>query len=482
MNSITSLTLTELKTKLSKGELSSKEIVTSFRNVYLEDQSDKFPLNGYIEFFEDAVVLAEKADQERLKNGSAELTGLPVAVKDNILIKGRTATCASGVLKGFVAPYSSTVVKRLCEQGMIPVGRTNMDEFGMGSSCEYSVYGPARNPHDRERTPGGSSGGSAAVVASYQAPAALGTETGGSVRLPAAFCGIYGLKPSYGTLSRYGVVAFGSSLDQIGILARCPDDIALILETGAGVDPRDATSARVDFSGLTPLEEKSLKGLRIALPEEFFGKGIDPEIRKGLTDFSHWLEKEGASCEQIPVPILKSAVAIYYIIAPAEASSNLARYDGIRYGFRKDDGTGLEELYTQSRSIGFGKEVKRRIFIGNYVLSSGYYDAYYKKAMLVRTLLCNKLDELYKKFDIILSPTSPCLPFKIGEKVDDPLSMYLTDICTTFVNLAFLPSLSIPLRKTEGGLPVGAQIAGRRFSEKLLLQIAKTWHTRGGEA
>lgn len=480
MNSISRLTLTELKAKLSAGELSSKEVVTTFRNAYLEDQKESIPINGYIEFFDDAVDHAQKSDQVRMKNGGKNLTGLPVAVKDNILIKGRTNTCASGVLKGFVAPYSSTVVHRLCKQGMIPLGRTNMDEFGMGSSCEYSIYGPTRNPHDRARTPGGSSGGSAAVVASYQAPVALGTETGGSVRLPAAFCGIYGLKPSYGTLSRYGVVAFGSSLDQIGILARCPEDIALILETGAGVDPHDATSASVDFSGLIPLVEKSLKGLRIALPVEFFGKGIDPEIRKGLMDFSRWLEKEGAFCEQVPVPILESAVAIYYIIAPAEASSNLARYDGIRYGFRKDDGTGLEELYTQSRSVGFGKEVKRRIFIGNYVLSSGYYDAYYKKAMLVRTLLCKKLDELFTKFDIILSPTSPCLPFKIGEKVDDPLSMYLTDICTTFVNLACLPSLSIPLGKTDDGLPVGAQIVGRKFSEKLLLQIAKTWHTKGG--
>jgi aspartyl-tRNA(Asn)/glutamyl-tRNA(Gln) amidotransferase subunit A len=276
------------------------------------------------------------------------------------------------------------------------------------------------------------------------------------------------------------VVAFGSSLDQIGILARCPEDIALLLEISAGVDPHDATSARVDFTGLTPLKEKSLKGLHVALPGEFFGKGIDPEINERLMNFSRWLEKEGAFCEQISLPILQSAVAIYYIIAPAEASSNLARYDGIRYGFRKDDGAGLEELYMRSRSIGFGKEVKRRIFIGNYVLSSGYYDAYYKKAMLVRTLLCKEMNELFTKYDIILSPTSPCLPFKIGEKVDDPLSMYLTDICTTFVNLALLPSLSIPLEKSGSGLPVGAQIVGRRFSEKLLLQIAKTWHTSGG--
>jgi aspartyl-tRNA(Asn)/glutamyl-tRNA(Gln) amidotransferase subunit A len=482
MESLTRLTLTELKEKLSRREISSEEIITALKKAYLEDQEESVPLNGYIEFFDDALDCAKKADTLRSNDNCGDLTGLPLAVKDNILIKGRANTCGSGVLKGFTAPYSSTVVHRLCDRGIIPVGRTNMDEFGMGSSCEYSIYGPTRNPHDRERTPGGSSGGSAAVVASGQAPAALGTETGGSIRLPAAFCGLYGLKPSYGTFSRYGVVAFGSSLDQIGILARCPDDIALLLEAGAGIDPHDATSAKVDFQGITPLREKNLKGLRIALPREFFGKGIDPEIQTKVMDFSRWLEKEGATCEQIPLPILDGAVAMYYIIAPAEASSNLARYDGIRYGYREDDGSGLEALYTRSRSTGFGKEVKRRIFIGNYVLSSGYYDAYYKKAMLVRTLLRKKLDEVFSTFDLLLSPTSPCLPFKIGEKVDDPLAMYLTDICTAFVNLALLPSLSIPLGKSESNLPVGAQIVGKRFSEKFLLQIAKRWHTQGGAA
>jgi aspartyl-tRNA(Asn)/glutamyl-tRNA(Gln) amidotransferase subunit A len=480
MDNITKYTLTELKALLDRGDIKSSEIIGALKNAYENDRKHPLPLNGYVEFFNDALPAAEKEDKKRAAKQAGRLSGLPVAVKDNILIKDRLCSCASGVLSGFTAPYSSTVVDRLISEGMIPTGRTNMDEFGMGSSCEYSIYGPSRNPHDRERTPGGSSGGSAAIVASFQAPAALGTETGGSIRLPAAFCGLYGLKPSYGTLSRYGLVAFGSSLDQIGILSRCPDDIALILETTAGRDPHDATSAGTDFKGLFPLSGISLKGLKVSLPEEFFGPGIEPEILTVIEKFIDWLTQEGAEIARLSIPILKSAVAIYYIIAPAEASSNLARYDGVRYGFRKEDAAGLEELYIRSRSAGFGKEVKRRIFIGNYVLSSGYYDAYYKKAMLVRTLLCSKLNDIFSSFDLIISPTSPCSPFKIGEKVDDPLAMYLTDICTTFANLALLPALSIPCGKTTGNLPAGVQIVGRRFSEKLLLQIAKTWEKNGG--
>ncbi|MBN1699421.1 MAG: Asp-tRNA(Asn)/Glu-tRNA(Gln) amidotransferase subunit GatA [Spirochaetales bacterium] len=474
------MTLTELKAAMERGDLSAKDAVAAFRDEYLEDCKHPQPLNCYIEFFDDALAKAEKADAARAKGEGGGLCGLPLAVKDNILVEGKPLTCASGVLKGFTAPYSATVVDRLVSDGMIVTGRTNMDEFGMGSSCEYSIYGPTRNPVDRELTPGGSSGGSAAAVASRMAPAALGTETGGSVRLPAAFCGVYGLKPSYGTLSRYGVVAFGSSLDQIGMLARSPDDIALLLASCSGADRHDATSEESGLEEILPLRPKEIGGVRAALPEEFFGEGIDPEIKEKVKAFASYLERNGAVVEPLSLPILKSAVAMYYIIAPAEASSNLARYDGIRYGFRSDDAVTLEDLYTSSRSKGFGKEVKRRIFLGNYVLSSGYYDAYYKKAQQVRTILCSGLAGVFDTYDIIVSPTSPCTPFRIGEKVDDPLSMYLTDICTTFVNLALLPSLSVPCGKTRAGLPVGVQIVGKRFSEALLLGIAKTYHESGG--
>jgi aspartyl-tRNA(Asn)/glutamyl-tRNA(Gln) amidotransferase subunit A len=480
VSSITDLTLTGLKAAMDRGELSSVDVVKAYREAILKDREHPLPLNCYIEFFDDALKASENADAARGAGSSGFLCGLPIAVKDNILVQGRPLTCASGVLKGFIAPYSATVAARLLSSGMVVLGRTNMDEFGMGSSCEYSIYGPARNPVNRELTPGGSSGGSAAAVASHLAPVALGTETGGSVRLPAAFCGIYGLKPSYGTLSRYGVVAFGSSLDQIGILARCPDDIALILRECSGADTNDATSEETDFSRIFPLRIKDIKGLKVALPEEFFGEGIEPEIKEKVKKFAAWLQQRGAVVEPLSLPILRSAVAIYYIIAPAEASSNLARYDGIRYGFRTEEAVALEDLYTQSRSLGFGKEVKRRIFIGNYVLSSGYYDAYYKKAQQVRTILRSRLDRVFETYDIILSPTSPCPPFKLGEKVDDPLSMYLTDICTTFVNLALLPSLSIPCGRTKAGLPVGVQVVGSRFSEQLLLGIAKTFHEEGG--
>jgi aspartyl-tRNA(Asn)/glutamyl-tRNA(Gln) amidotransferase subunit A len=465
---------------MERGELSSVDVTNAYRKAIFREREHPLPLNCYIEFFEDAPDASKNADKAREAGSSGFLCGLPIAVKDNILVQGKPCTCASGVLKGFVAPYSATVVARLLSAGMIVLGRTNMDEFGMGSSCEYSIYGPARNPVDRELTPGGSSGGSAAAVASHLAPVALGTETGGSVRLPAAFCGIYGLKPSYGTLSRYGVVAFGSSLDQIGILARSPDDIALILQECAGSDAFDATSEETDFGRIFPLRPADIKGLKVALPDEFFGEGIDPEIKESVHRFASWLGQSGAIVEPLSLPILESAVAIYYIIAPAEASSNLARYDGIRYGFRTEEAVTLEDLYTRSRSLGFGKEVKRRIFIGNYVLSSGYYDAYYKKAMQVRTILRSQLDDLFNTYDVIVSPTSPCPPFKLGEKVDDPLSMYLTDICTTFVNLALLPSLSIPCTRTKAGLPVGVQVVGKRFSEPLLLGIAKTYHEQGG--
>ncbi|MBN1412541.1 MAG: Asp-tRNA(Asn)/Glu-tRNA(Gln) amidotransferase subunit GatA [Spirochaetales bacterium] len=479
MKELIGMSLSELKEKLDKKEMSTVELVRAYLDAFEADRKHEKPLNGYIEVFRDSIEKAEKADEARVRGSARPLEGLPFAVKDNIVIKGKHATCASGVLKGFCSPYSATVVKRLVDAGMIPLGRTNMDEFGMGSSCEYSIYGATRNPVDRDLTPGGSSGGSAAVVASGQAPVALGTETGGSVRTPASYCGVYGLKPSYGTLSRYGVVAYGSSLDQIGILAKTPQDIALMLSFAAGADPHDMTSAPTNFTNCSPLKERDIKGLKVLLPTEFLGEGIDPGIKQKVESFAQWFKKNGAQVDTDSVPILQAAVAIYYIIAPAEASSNLARYDGVRYGNRVRQTANLEEMYVKTRSEGFGKEVKRRIFIGNYVLSSGYYDAYYKKAMQVRTLLRREIEKVFSKYDLILSPTSPCPPFKLGEKVDDPLAMYLTDICTTFSNLALIPSLSVPVGTTGAGLPVGVQLAGNRFREDLLLEVAAMYHKEG---
>lgn len=487
MSEITGLTLVELRDRLQSGTLGSAEIVGAYREAYLADSRSERPLNGYIEWFDDALALAEAADAERLRGGGSgegpngkPLLGLPIAVKDNILIRGRQATCASEILKGFVAPYSATVIDRLLARGMIPVGRTNMDEFAMGSSCEYSCYGPSRNPVDRDRTTGGSSGGSAAVVAGGQAPIALGSETGGSVRLPASFCGVYGLKPSYGSLSRYGLVAFGSSLDQIGVVGRCPADIALVLSASAGVDPNDETSAQVDSASLAHSVPASLEGVRMAIPAEFLAEGLDAEVRSVFDAFVSWARTAGAVVETVSLPILDASVAIYYIIAPAEASSNLSRYDGVRYGLRATDPANLFELYERTRSRGFGKEVRRRILLGNYVLSSGYYDAYYKKAQGVRTLLIREVGALLSRFDLILSPTSPTPAFVLGSKVDDPLAMYLSDIYTTFANLALLPSLSLPAGRTSAGLPVGVQLTGRRFAEGRLLSWAELWHRSGG--
>ncbi|MBT3275057.1 MAG: Asp-tRNA(Asn)/Glu-tRNA(Gln) amidotransferase subunit GatA [Spirochaetales bacterium] len=474
---LTQLTLHELKLQLDSGDISSLDTVQAFRMAWESDEKKEKSVNGYVEFFDDAEEEAKKADRVRGAGNGGILNGLPLAVKDNIQIKGKSATCASKILQGYTAPYSATVIDRLSSQGAIYLGRTNMDEFAMGSSCEYSCYGPTRNPIDRDRTAGGSSGGSAAVVAARQAPFALGSDTGGSVRLPASFCGVYGLKPSYGTLSRYGLVAFGSSLDQIGCLARSPEDIALILSAASGVDSRDHTSEDTDFSGCYPLKAGSLRGLKVGIPEELISDAIDPEIITVFEHFRDWMSSEGAEVSVVSLPVLDACVAMYYIIAPAEASSNLSRFDGVKYGYRNSDGTSLLEMYENTREEGFGAEVKRRILIGNYVLSSGYYDAYYKKAQQVRALLSAKINEALTSVDILLSPTSPTPAFRLGEKVNDPLAMYLTDICTTAANLTKIPSLSIPAGNTGTGLAAGVQISGKRYSELQLLEIAAAWHS-----
>lgn len=473
---ICKMSLVELKKNLESLALSSVDIVRAYREAYESDNKTDKPLMGYIEMYADAEDKARLADEARAKGDTRPLLGLPFAVKDNISIKGKECTCGSRILRGYVAPYNATVTDRLIQAGAVPLGRTNMDEFAMGSSTEYSSYGPSRNPVDRDLTPGGSSGGSAAVVAGGQAPFALGTETGGSVRLPASYCGIYGLKPTYGTLSRSGVVAFGSSLDQVGLLARTVDDIALVLSVMAGKDSLDDTSAELDFSSLAHLEPLDLKGIKIALPAQFAQtKGLDPEIGAIFNEACDWFRSRGATVETVSIPVLDAAIGCYYVIALAEAASNLSRFDGIRYGMRKDPGAGYDELYVATRSDGFNTEVKRRIVIGNYVLSTHFSGDTYKKGMSVRARIQKDIGDILSKYDFILCPTSPTTAFKLGQKVDDPLAMYLSDLYTTFVNLARIPSLSVPMGKTKAGLPVGIQICGAHFAEEKILKAAKAW-------
>ena len=480
MKDICTASLSELKTLLDAGSISSVEIVRALKKAYQEDQKQALPLHGFIEFFDDAEAEAGKADALRKEGRGAgkPLLGLPFAVKDNISMRGRLCTCCSKILDNYRAPYHATVISRLIDAGAIPIGRTNMDEFAMGSSTEYSVYGPSRNPVNRSFTPGGSSGGSAAVVAGFQVPFALGTETGGSVRLPASYCGIYGLKPTYGAISRYGVVAFGSSLDQVGLFARCVDDIGLSLSIAGGHDSYDETSIRHDFSGcslITPYSNDELKKLRIALPVEFTqAKGLDKDVAAVFEEFRNRFTAMGIQVDTVAVPVLEAAIAAYYVIALSEASSNLARFDGIRYGLREDPGKGYDVLYCMTRSTGFGREVKRRIITGNYVLSHHLSGDCYENALRVRTRMEKEIGSLLQHYDFIFCPTAPTPAFKLGERVDDPLAMYLSDLFTTFVNLAHIPALSIPAGKAQDDRPIGMQIAGAKFSEEKILRLAKT--------
>ena len=480
MKDICTARLTELKTHLEAGTITSVDIVRALKAAYQADEKQPTPLHGFIEFFDDAEVQAEKADALRKEGKTTDkpLLGLPFAVKDNISIRGKLCTCCSKILEGYKAPYNATVITRLTEAGAIPIGRTNMDEFAMGSSTEYSVYGPSHNPVDRALTPGGSSGGSAAVVSGFQVPFALGTETGGSVRLPASYCGLYGLKPTYGAVSRYGVVAFGSSLDQVGLLARCVDDVGLGLSVAAGADPHDETSVQYDFSAcahLQPYTDSELKKLRIALPVEFTqAKGLDADVAALFEKCRSWFASKGIQVDSVSVPVLESAIATYYVIALSEASSNLARFDGIRYGLREDPGKGYDELYCATRSAGFGREVKRRIITGNYVLSHHLSGDCYESALRVRARMEKEVGAVLQQYDFIFCPTAPTPAFKLGERVNDPLAMYLSDLFTTFVNLSHIPALSIPAGKAQDGRPIGMQIAGAKLSEEKILRLAKT--------
>ncbi len=401
-----------------------------------------------------------------------KLFGLPIVVKDNICLRDYPTTCASKILQNFVPPYNATVVERLIAADAVIIAKSNMDEFAMGSSNENSALGPVLNPYDPTRIPGGSSGGSAVAVAAGLAPFALGSDTGGSVRQPAAHCGVVGLKPTYGAVSRYGLVAYASSLDQIGPLAVDVDSAALLFSVVAGHDERDSTSAKVSHRDLHAESQKDMQGLRIGMPVEYFGEGLDHEIRAALEKCTALLELEGAVLTEVSLPHTKYAIATYYIIADAEASSNLARYDGVKFGLRTDS-TDLMSMYTNTRHEGFGAEVKRRIMLGTYVLSAGYYDAYYQKAMKVRSILTQDFLKAFENVDVLLTPTTPTTAFKLGEKSDDPLEMYLSDIYTVSANLAGLPAISIPCGKDSKGLPIGLQLTGKHFDEATLFRVGK---------
>ena len=461
------LTAHEIIDLIKKGRVSIEEIRLSLSRRI--DKVDK-KLNAFISFSEDRL----KKELEFVKNKkSGTLYGVPIIIKDNICVEGRDTTCASKILENFKPPYNATVIDRLRAEGAILLGRANMDEFAFGSSCETSCYGPTKNPWDLARIPGGSSGGSTASVAADEAIMALGSDTGGSIRQPAALCGVVGLKPTYGRVSRYGLIAFASSLDQIGPITKDVRDCALLLNVIAGYDPKDSTSVDIEVPDYTKSLVNDVKGLKIGIPKEYFIEGIDREVKEAVQNGIKLLEKLGAKTGEVSLPHTQYAVSTYYIIAPAEASSNLARFDGVQYGLRREGS--LIDMYKNTRSEGFGNEAKRRIILGTYVLSSGYYDAYYLKALKVRTKMKEDFDNTFKNFDCIITPTSPTPAFKLGEKMNDPLNMYLSDIFTISANLTGIPGISIPCGFSKGNLPIGLQILARPFNEETLLRAAYTF-------
>jgi len=464
-------TISELHTQLTGRQIKAAEIVSAYLK-RIGDIDEK--LNAFLSIRpEEALEEAGRVDEKIAKgNAIGPLEGIPIAVKNNIITKDIETNCGSKILCGFTPPFDATAVKRLIDAGMIALGKTNMDEFAMGSSNEHSAFGPVGNPWDISRIPGGSSGGSAAAVASGMAPAALGSETAGSVRQPSALCGISGLKPTYGRISRYGLVAFGSSLDQIGPLARTAEDIAYLMKAMSGLDPYDSTSSSEPVADYPSMLREPLKRVKIGIPKEYFSEGLDPEIEKAVRAAVKILSENGCTIEDISLPHTDYGIACYYILAPAEASSNLARYDGIRYGFRAEGDFTLKELYSETREQGFGEEIKRRIMLGTFVLSSGYYDAYYRKAQKVRTLILRDFEEAFKRVDYIVTPTTPTTAFKKGEKTGNPLSMYLSDVYTANVNLAGIPAISVPAGLDSKGLPIGLQIMGRWFDEGGILKLA----------
>jgi aspartyl-tRNA(Asn)/glutamyl-tRNA(Gln) amidotransferase subunit A len=462
-------TFDEIKTELSSGKSSVEKLTES----YLQAISLNKHLNAFLSVFRDQAMEQARRVDLRLKGGKAgPLAGMVVSIKDVIALKGEKVTCGSKILENFVSLYDATAISRLREADAVIIGKTNMDEFAMGSSTENSAFGRVKHPLDESRVPGGSSGGSAVAVKAGMSTTALGTDTGGSIRQPAALCGVVGLKPTYGRISRYGLVAFASSFDQIGPFALTVKDAALVLQTIAGHDVNDSTSSTMPVPDYVSALTRDVQGLRVGIPKEYFGSGLDPEVRNAVESKIDFLRASGAAIKEVSLPNTEYTIATYYILATAEASSNLARYDGARYTYRTPRAKDLPEMYTKSRSEGFGPEVKRRIMLGTYVLSAGYYEAYYRKGQKVRRLIKEDFDKAFREVDCIVTPTSPSTAFKAGEKVDDPLQMYLSDIYTTSANLAGIPGISIPCGSDKQGLPIGLQILGRQFDEATILRIA----------
>jgi len=471
MDNLYSLTAGELLSLLDKKSIKPDDIIES---VSVRAQTVDKKIKGYLHFDKEKALAGVKD-----LPASGKLKGIPVAVKDNICVEGELATCASKILNGFKPPYNATVIEKLKSAGAIILGRTNMDEFAFGSSCENSSYFPTLNPWDTARIPGGSSGGSAAVVSADEAIMALGSDTGGSIRQPAALCGVVGMKPTYGRVSRYGLIAFASSLDQIGPLTKDVKDAALLLSVISGFDEKDSTSVNMPVPDYSGYLNDDIKGMRIGIPGEYFVSGMDKEVELAVKDAIDIFKKMGAQIVDVSLPHTEYAVSVYYILATAEASSNLARFDGVQYGYRCQDPKNLLDMYERTRGEGFGAEAKRRVILGTYVLSSGYYDAYYLKAQKVRTLIKNDFEKVFKSgCDCILTPTSPTPAFKVGEKSSDPLSMYLSDIFTISVNLAGVPAISIPCGFTKSGLPVGMQLIGDLFEEGKLFNAAYAYESR----
>jgi aspartyl-tRNA(Asn)/glutamyl-tRNA(Gln) amidotransferase subunit A len=469
---LNTLTIPGVRSAIAEGRTSAVALAEAF---YAKINSEDGDVHAYLTLSrERALAQAERVDG-MAKRGEPlpPLAGVPVAIKDVLLTRGVRSTAGSKILQHFFPPYDATAVARLEAAGAVILGKTNCDEFAMGSSNENSAYGPVRNPRDKERVPGGSSGGSAAAVAAGTAVAALGSDTGGSIRQPAAFCGVVGLMPTYGRVSRYGLIAFASSLDHIGPLTRTVEDAACVLSVIAGRDPMDSTSADVPIPDYVADLQKPVRGLKLGVPKEYFGEGLDDEVRAAVEAGIERLSRAGCEIVRVSLPHTEYAIPTYYVVATAEASSNLARYDGARYGFRARDGNSLSEMYRRSRDQGFGAEVKRRIMLGTYALSAGYYDAYYLKAQKVRTLLTRDFDEAFQRVDAVVAPTTPTPAFKLGEKADDPLAMYLADIYTVTGDLAGVPGISVPCGATASGLPIGLQVFGRHFDESTVLRVAR---------
>ena len=476
---ITDLTVHELQDKLAKKEITVLDITKAYLQNIEEKEDD---IKAFVTIMKDEALKQAEEVQGKIDEGEikGEFAGIPIGIKDNICTKGVKTTCSSKMLENFVSPYDATVMEKINKENMIMLGKLNMDEFAMGGSTEYSYFHKTRNPWNLNKVPGGSSGGSAAAVAANLVPWALGSDTGGSIRQPSSFCGVVGLKPTYGLVSRYGLVAFASSLDQIGPITKDVKDSAILLNIIAGHDDKDSTSANQEKIDYVKALKNDVKGLKIGVPKEFFGEGINEEVKASLDKAIEMYKELGAEVEECSLDIAKYSLAAYYIIACAEASSNLGRFDGIRYTYRTKEFGNLKELYKKTRSEGFGSEVKRRIILGTYVLSSGYYDAYYKKAQKVRTLVMNEFKKAFEKYDVLLTPTSPTVAFDIGSKSNNPLEMYLADICTVSVNIAGLPGISIPCGLDKEGMPIGMQLIGKRFDESTILNTAYTFEQKFG--